>query len=235
MRVPYNLLPMSFGGPLFSFVNALQAGDTVSAIVALLSAAVVLLLAFPLHELGHALAADRFGDDTPRLAGRITLNPIKQLNVLGSVLFLLFGFGWASVPVNSANFRGNWRLKEALVALAGPAMNVLLAVVFALILHGMSLAGVGGDRDGLLGIISRVAVYGVFINVFLAVFNLLPIPPLDGVRIILAYASQGLRDAVWAFGQYGFLVIVLLGQAGILNRLIEPPMFALLRLLMLRG
>jgi Zn-dependent protease len=221
---------MSFGGPLFEFVEALQNGDIPAAIIAVLSAAIVLLLAFPLHELGHALAADRFGDDTPRLAGRITLNPFKQLNLLGSALFLLFGFGWASVPVNSANFRGNWRLKEVLVALAGPAMNLLLAIIFALIVRGMTVADASGPVADIIG---RVAFYGVLINVFLAVFNLLPIPPLDGSRVILAYASQGVRETVMMFGQYGFFIIMLLNQAGILDRLINPPISALLRLLVL--
>lgn len=223
------------GGPLIQFFEAIQSGDIRMAISALSYAVVILLFAFPLHELAHALAADRFGDDTPRRAGRITLNPFKQLDLLGSALFLLFGFGWASVPINSNNFRGNWRLKETLVALAGPAANLLLAGGFALLLRVAEAAfvasGAAGGEDSWLFIAMDVLNRAVLINLFLLFFNLVPVPPLDGSRILMAYASDGVRNVFASFGMYGWMIIIALGQLGIIRAMILPPTQALYRLL----
>lgn len=221
------------GGPLIGLINGISTGSIEDIITYSALIVVILLIAFPLHELAHAVTADRLGDDTPRMAGRITLNPFKHLSLMGSVLFLVAGFGFATTPVNPGNFRGDWRMKHALVAIAGPIMNLLIALVFALIYRALTAAA-DADSTMLMTVARFVCVLAVQINLFLAFFNLIPIPPLDGSTIMLAFASDGVRNVVMQFGQYGWLVLIVLSQAGILSMLINPPVRALFGLLIPR-
>src|SRR5512143_632552 len=121
-------------GPLLQLINGLTQGRPEVVVAALVVGVLLILVCFPFHEYAHAYVATRLGDDTPRLMGRVTLNPIAHLDPIGSILFLLFGFGWAKpVPVNAHRLNGNSRTSFAIVALAGPASNVILAVGFAAI------------------------------------------------------------------------------------------------------
>jgi Zn-dependent protease len=221
------------GGPLIGLINGISTGSIEDIITYSALIVVILLIAFPLHELAHAVTADRLGDNTPRLAGRMTLNPFKHLSLIGSVLFLVAGFGFATTPVNPANFRGDWRLKHALVAVAGPIMNIVIAGVFALIFRVLTTVA-DADSGMLLTAARFVCVLAVQINLFLAFFNLIPIPPLDGSTIMLAFASDGLRNVVLQFGQYGWLILIVLSQAGILSMLINPPVRTLFTMLIPR-
>jgi Zn-dependent protease len=217
------------GGPLVTLIDALRDGNVAGMIASLISIVVILLIAFPLHELAHALAADYFGDRTPRYAGRITLNPFKHLSLLGSVLFLIFGFGWATTPINPMNFRGDYRTKHALVALAGPAMNIVIAVVFAVLYRVLS----AGTAEGMAAaIFLQVCFYSVVTNVFLAFFNLIPIPPLDGGTVLTSFASDGLRAMIMQFGQYGFILLMALSYLGVLSLLVTRPAIEFSRLLL---
>lgn len=218
------------GGPLISLIDAARDGNVAGIIASLISIAVILLIAFPLHELAHALAADYFGDRTPRYAGRITLNPFKHLSLLGSVLFLIFGFGWATTPINPLNFRGDYRTKHALVALAGPAMNIAIAVVFAVVYR--IYAATDPSYGMLTQIVGLVCVYSVVTNVFLAFFNLIPIPPLDGGTVLSAFASDGLRIMIVQFGQYGFILLMALSYLGVLRTLVTQPAVDFARILL---
>ena len=166
----------------------------------------ILLIAFPIHELAHALVADRLGDSTPRSHGRITLNPFAQLNLLGSILIIAFGLGWAYVPINPSALRPNPRTGHMLVAVAGPIANLILAVLAALLWRALNPALQILDNPALdrhtFNILSQFA----WINVALLFFNLIPIPPLDGFPILKGLLPYQLAYQLERIQPYGFLI-----------------------------
>jgi len=175
-----------------------------------------------IHEVSHGVVAERLGDPTARMAGRLTLNPLPHIDTMGSIIvpivvyFATFGtatFGWAKpVPVNHYNLRaGKWG--PALVAAAGPASNLLLALIFGLIIRfgGASLSP---------GFIQMSAVI-VIINVMLAIFNLIPIPPIDGSHILSAFIPHHYRKFELAIGRYYWFIIAFILFFG--WRLIQYP------------
>ena len=142
----------------------------------------LLFVMLPVHELAHAFVADRLGDDTPRWHGRLRLNPFAHLDTVGSLMLVLIGYGYARpVPVNPRNFR-NPRRDMALVALAGPLSNILMAAVSMVAFRLICFVPMSEALFNALAIVF-INVF-VFVNLGLAVFNLLPIPPLDGSRIL---------------------------------------------------
>jgi Zn-dependent protease len=173
----------------------------------------ILLLSVILHEVAHAWVARREGDDTAERLGRITLNPIPHLDPIGSILIPVvlaslpggFIFGWAKpVPVNPANFRDPvWG--DIRVSLAGIAVNLLLALVFALAMIPLVRFAPAG---GAWGYVESALYYGVLINVILAVFNLIPVPPLDGSHVVRHLLPQSLRGAYDAFGRFGAIALL---------------------------
>jgi len=178
---------------------------------------IAILIAVTFHEFAHAWMADRLGDPTPRLRGRLSLNPIVHLDLLGSLLLLVAGFGWAKpVEVNPRNFT-NWRKGMMLVAVAGPLANVTLAFLIGLLFQ-LHLV----DGATLLGQVALVAVY---FNVVLAVFNLIPVPPLDGSRILsgLLPPAQALAyDRLAPYGPFVLLVLIML-PGSVFGTLMGPP------------
>jgi len=206
-------------------------------ILEFLSRLLVIFIAFPLHEFAHAWTADYFGDDTPYHQGRITLNPLKHLEWMGAILFMLTGFGWAKpVQVNpyALNKRSRWG--ALFVPLAGPVMNMLLAVIVALLLRA-----VYPTVSGLSGILLQVFQLGaffVFFNIILALFNMLPLVPLDGEKVLVEILPPAGQDFMLNFRRYSigpFLVVIfLLPQLGIylLPYLIGQPTNMIFRLLM---
>lgn len=182
------------------------------------------LLAISFHEFAHAWMAVRFGDPSPRYAGRLTLNPLAHLDFLGTVMLLLVGIGFAKpVQVDPTRFRRPI-VDMMWVALAGPASNIILAVAAALLLRMSALP---------LGLwLERFLVQSVWLNIALACFNLLPIPPLDGSRIIRPFVSWRARMLLAQLESYGFLIILLLSYTGILSALVFRPAFVISRLLL---
>jgi Zn-dependent protease len=182
--------------------------------------AVVLLFSVIIHEVAHGYVALLNGDPTARLSGRITLNPIPHIDPIGTILLPLLLlvthagviFGWARpVPVNPSYFR-NYRLGEVTCSFAGPASNLLLAVLFAYLLR-FKLGGPG---------LILLAYYGCTINIFLALFNLLPIPPLDGSHLVAAFLPFRLLQLYRYLEPVGFVIIILLFYTGLMGMIIMP-------------
>jgi Zn-dependent protease len=174
-------------------------------ISAFIAFGITAVLAFAYHEAAHAIVADRLGDPTPRSFGRITPNPFVHLSLYGLAFLFLVGFGWAVTPVNPNRLRGNPRQSMAVVALAGPAANLLMALLFALPFRFGVVYSAAGQ---FLPTIGELLYYGMYINLVLFAFNLLPIPPLDGFTILtgllpaeMAYQLEGIR-------QYGTIVLI---------------------------
>ncbi len=187
-----------------------------------------ILLGISIHEFSHGYAAVKMGDNTPLLQGRITLNPMKHLDPMGFMCLLLFGFGWAKpVMINSRNFK-NPRRDDAIVSLAGPAANFVVAFLFMLFLK---LADMFLPYTVLNQIIFEVLISTVHINLVLMVFNLLPIPPLDGHHILGSIGGPKVWNFYYKYyDQLRFLMLLLIIFRGI-GRIIGPVINVLYRFL----
>jgi Zn-dependent protease len=189
----------------------------------LVAVAIFLLVGFPVHEFSHALVAYRLGDGTAKMFGRLTLNPIVHLDPFGSLLLvasaLLGGFiiGWAKpTPVNPSMLRGG-RRAEAWVAAAGPVSNLVMAIAGAIVFRVLD-AIVGPGAPGFVVFIGNVTLWFVFINLALFIFNLIPIPPLDGSKVMFALMNP---QTVWQIRpkleQWGFLILVVVMFVPVIN------------------
>lgn len=153
----------------------------------------ILLFSLTLHEVGHALSASWSGDQTARLMGRVSLNPFRHLDPWGTLLLLFAGFGWARpVPIDPRNFR-NYRLGLFMVSIAGIVVNLAIALLCVLLLRGLDTLGMAMP-DGTL---TNALLYAAAINITLAVFNLLPVPPLDGSKIVQSLLPLRWHPFIW--------------------------------------
>jgi Zn-dependent protease len=185
--------------------------------LAFLLLAVALILSIGLHEYAHALAADLQGDRLPRAMGRLTLNPIRHLDPLGTLMIFIAGFGWGKPVEFRPQALSSKRFGAALVALAGPTMNVLLAGAGALAFRA-SFRSI----DALFFI--RFLLVFVEINVLLAVFNLIPIPPLDGSRLLTIFLPPSKQKVIFFLDKWGMLIlfgIIFLGRGTIFRPVID--------------
>ena len=172
-------------------------------LVPFLLLAVAIIEAIALHEYAHALAADLQGDRMPRAFGRLTLNPAKHLDPLGTILIFLVGFGWGRPVEFRPEALASKRFGSAIVALAGPMMNLFLAVVAVFALAPLLRSGSTGNLV--------VFLDGFFrINLLLAVFNLLPLPPLDGSRLLTIFLPPNKQNVIFFLDKYGFVILLAL-------------------------
>ena len=193
---------------------------------ALVIAFLVLLFSLSVHEAAHAWSASQLGDDTARRQGRVTLNPVVHADPIGTLLLPLIAMvsgapviGWARpTPVNTRNLREP-RRDHILVTAAGPVSNLLIAFAAAAAMR----AGIGGS-----GWLDLLVVEALSLNVLLAVFNMLPIPPLDGGQILMALLPRSVSMRLGFLYEYGFLILMGLLVTGVLGSLIEPPYYVIL-------
>jgi Zn-dependent protease len=205
----------------------------------LVAVAIIILVSFPVHEFSHAYTAYRLGDSTAKYQGRLTLNPAKHFDPLGGLLLAVgavvggFLIGWAKpTPVNVYNLRYG-RRGDVIVSLAGPLSNLVLAIIVAIplriILSNPSML-LAIESSAITSFALDVATAFVLINVLLMIFNLLPIPPLDGWHVLLGLVSPRTAYTLRQYEQYGFVLILLLILVG--GRFIGPLIFAIQRFLL---
>ena len=170
------------------------------------------LICITLHELSHGLEAYRLGDTTAKDAGRLTLNPIKHLDIMGILMMVVFHFGWAKpVPVNMYRFR-NPKRGMAITALAGPAANVVISIVF-LFLYGLLFRPLGGG-----GIVLEMIYITAYLSISFAIFNILPISPLDGSKVLFSLLPERRYAQLMRYERYGMILLLVLVSSGILGR-----------------
>jgi Zn-dependent protease len=206
----------------------------------LIASIIVLLIAFPLHEFAHAWTATQFGDTTPRLNGRLTLNPLAHLDLMGSLLLLFAGFGWAKpVPVNPYALERRSPAALMWVSLAGPFTNFLLAILAAIPfrLGLVTVANGFAPSTGLLPNFDKIMVWFIYLNLLLALFNLIPLAPLDGEKIAIYFLPPNIGRYFEMIRPYGPMILLLLFVAGsflgfnLLGQIIGPPLQFLFTLL----
>lgn len=199
-------------------LDLIRNGLSVDLIVNLLARLFVIFCVLPIHEFAHAFVAQKCGDDTARLSGRLTTNPLAHIDPIGALMVLIAGFGYAKpVPVNMNNFkRGKRKQQMALVALAGPVSNLIMAFIFMLCFYAISYFGVVTNVS-LLYYLYLFFSYACSVNISLAVFNLIPIPPLDGSRILNAVIPDKYYYTIMKYERYIIMVIFVLILTGALN------------------
>lgn len=198
----------------------------------IISVFIAFIFALTIHEFSHALAATQFGDDTPRLQGRLTLNPLAHLDLMGSLMFVMFGFGWARpVQINPYTIQRRSPAGPMIVAAAGPFSNLLLALLASI--------PVRAGLVSLSAFLSQFFVVFIWINLILMFFNLLPIFPLDGEKILeyfLPPRGQEILFQIRPYGTYILLGLIIIGRFGFINifdLLVMKPAESIMELLVL--
>lgn len=222
---------------LIQLFNDLSRGDVAGALTVAVGFTIAIVLGISLHEFAHALVAYRLGDLTPLRDGRVTINPLAHFDVFGTLLILLVGFGYGRpVLVNPYQFRMDRRWGMALVSVAGPITNIIIAVVFGLTLRILFGVAERTFSAPLLFVIDIFTII-VWLNLGLAVFNMIPFPPLDGSKVLLALLPGDMAYRLERFyvqtQQYGLIVVMLLFWVGgrFIGPLISAPVNVLFSLI----
>ena len=177
-----------------------------------------LLMALTIHEYAHARVAVALGDPTPKVLGRVTLNPLSHLDPVGLIMLWLVQFGWAKpVPINPNNF-ADWKRGTRLVSLAGPVANILLSLVMAILFTGLIKMGVIDGNDWLSNVIRLTYFY----NIIFAVFNMFPIPPLDGSKVVSSFLPNEMAWRYESIERYGIFIILALSWLGVIWGILSP-------------
>jgi len=195
--------------------KTIGAGLDWSALTDILISVIPALLCITFHELCHGLVAYRLGDNTAKDAGRLTLNPIKHIDIMGLLMMIVFKFGWAKpVPVNMNNFK-NPKSGMAITALAGPVSNIFLSVVFLFIygLFYVSLSTAGNFG----GILLKMLLTAAYLSCALAVFNIIPIPPLDGSKVLFSLLPEREYYKLMRYERYGMILLLIIVVTGVLT------------------
>ncbi|MFN3406231.1 MAG: site-2 protease family protein [Caldimicrobium sp.] len=192
----------------------------------------VLLFALTIHEFSHGYTAYLLGDPTPKRAGRLTLNPLKHLDLFGTItLFITQAIGWAKpVPINPNYFKKPWR-DMAITAAAGPLSNFISAIIFAFLYNLFSVLPISFGALKISEPLTLLCYIGVKINLGLAIFNFLPIPPLDGSKVFVKFLPENIREDFLRLELIGFIIILFLALTGILGKTLYPLLLFLSQLL----
>lgn len=203
---------------MISYIRDLLSGELniIEFVVYISSIAFVVFCATPLHEYAHALIAVKLGDDTPRLRGRLTINPAAHIDKVGAIMIFLFGFGYAKpVEVRMRKFK-NPKRDMALVALAGPVCNLLQGFISLFLYNALRFASYQTENL-MLTYMALFFFYAAVININLAVFNLLPIPPLDGSRLLTALLPSKYYYKIMQYERYVMIALFVLLFTGVLS------------------
>lgn len=188
-----------------------------SALTNILVSILPALVCITLHEVSHGYVAYRLGDNTAKNMGRLTLNPIKHIDIMGLIMMVLFKFGWAKpVPVDMRNFRSPKR-DMAITALAGPVSNLLITIVF-LFLYGFFYPL---NSDGFAGTVLQMIYTTAYISAALAIFNLVPIPPLDGSKVLFSLMSDEAYYKLMKYERYGMILLMVVLFSGIADNVLS--------------
>lgn len=216
---------------MLSILSLIRQGFYTEAIIATLARCFVVFCCLPLHELAHGMAAYKLGDNTAKLEGRLTLNPFKHLNPIGTLMIFLFGIGYAKpVSINANNFK-NPKRDMALTALAGPGANIVLAFI------ALWLGYLFNTILGFTALRSVVILFFYFaasVNISLAVFNLLPIPPLDGSKVLAAVLPYKTYVKYMQYERYIMIGLIVLLFSGVLDgaiRILSKGLFSIIDIL----
>lgn len=224
-RMIYIVMAIMLISGLFSYLT-----DT-NKLLSLLLSVPGILVAITFHEYAHAYAADKLGDDTPRNQGRLTLNPLGHLDPIGSIMLLFAGFGWGKpVQVNPRNYDRRFSMDkaDAIVSIAGPLMNfflaILLTIIYCLIYKFSSVSFISSQLGTIIVLMINIAIS---INIGLGVFNLIPLPPLDGSKVIKAFLPYNSRQWFENNEKIFEMIFVALWIVGILSTIISPLISAI--------
>lgn len=221
-RTMYIIIAVLIGLRLLTYIT------NPGVLVALLFSIPGVLIAITFHEFAHGLAAYKLGDNTAKNEGRLTLNPLDHLDPIGTIMLLFAGFGWGKpVHVNPNNYTRKMSMEkgEAIVSAAGPVMNILLAFVFTLIYFAVSkFSGVAFLTSAVGKVIVTIIYDTILINVGLGIFNLIPLPPLDGSKIIMPFLPYKAKSWFVNNEQIFYIIFVLLWVTGLAGDIISPVM-----------
>lgn len=198
----------------------------INALLGLLFSIPGVLIAITFHEYAHAKVADKLGDDTPRMEGRLSLNPLAHIDPIGFIMLLFAGFGWGKpVNINSRNYNRDITVEkaDALVSIAGPVMNFLIAIICTAIYCAFyKFTNVFVYQSRLFQIISTMIYYSIVINIGLGVFNLIPLPPLDGSKIIKPFLTYNAKNWFDNNERIFYIAFIVLWITGIVGNIISP-------------
>lgn len=201
-------------------INQLLSGnfDLMRFIIFLLSSCAVVFITLPIHEFAHGFVATKLGDPTPRYQNRLSLNPLRHIDYLGAAMILLFGFGWAKPVQVNMNYFKNPKRDMAITALAGPTSNIIISFLAGFLLFILRLLPI---QIAFFGYVYLFFEYLIWINLYLAFFNLIPIPPLDGSRLLAVFLPDRIYYRIMQYERFFFLLILLLCWKGSFGALLN--------------